>query len=327
MRPEITVNQAKSKETQPMTERRVPTREEVLAYLHERRNWNRWGKDDQVGALNLITPEKRARAAALVRTGRSVSLSRDFPKHPHPGNTYPAQHWMKTVPRGTGGFSADYYGIYYHGIASTHLDALCHTWDDQGMWNGRDPAQEITFEGANFGGVEHWSQGIITRGVLLDVPTYRGEPYVTLERPVHGWELEDIAQAQGVALEPGDAVVVYSGREALQAAFPDKYYGVPFGTPNPERPGLHASCLPFLRDYDIAVLVWDMMDAMPNGYDIPWSVHGAIFAYGIALLDNALLQPLADLCAAQGRYEFMLIIAPLKVVGGTGSPANPIALL
>jgi kynurenine formamidase len=323
----MTVSQAKRKEAQPMTERRIPTRAEVLAYLHERRNWNRWGKDDQVGALNLITPEKRARAAALVRTGQSVSLSRDFPKHPHPGNTYPAQHWMKTVPRGAGGFSADYYGIYYHGIASTHLDALCHTWDDQGMWNGRDPAQEITFEGADFGGVEHWSQGIITRGVLLDVPRYRGEPYVTADKPVHGWELEDIAKAQGVTLEPGDAVVVYSGREALQAAFPDKYYGVPFGTPNPERPGLHASCLPFLRDYDIAVLVWDMMDAMPNGYDIPWSVHGAIFAYGIALLDNALLQPLAEICAAEGRYEFMLIIAPLKVIGGTGSPANPIALL
>ena len=134
-----------------MAERRVPTREEVLGYLHDRRNWGRWGKDDQVGALNLITPEKRVKAAALVRSGRSLSLSRDFPKLPTGGNVYPAQHWMKIVPRGTGGFSADYYGIYYHGIASTHLDALCHTWDDQGMWNGRDPAREITFEGATFG--------------------------------------------------------------------------------------------------------------------------------------------------------------------------------
>jgi len=90
--------------------------------------------------------------------------------------------------------------------------------------------------------------------------------------------------------------------------------------------GVNHRCLAGLRDHDIAVLVWDMMDAMPNGYDIPWSVHGAIFAYGIALLDNALLQPLAEVCTQEGRYEFMLIIAPLKVVGGTGSPANPIAL-
>lgn len=310
-----------------MAERRLPTRQEVLSYLRERRNWGRWGKDDEVGAINLITAEKRINAAALVRSGRSISLSRDFPKTPGPGNIYPAQHWMKTVPRGTGGFSADFYGIYYHGVATTHLDALCHTWDEHGMWNGRDPAREITFEGATFGAVDRWSNGLITRGVLLDVPKHRGEPYVTQDRPVHGWELEDVAKAQGVTLEPGDAIAVYSGREAWQAAHPDRPYGSPFTSGNVARPGLHASCLPFLRDHDVAVLVWDMMDLMPNGYDIPWSVHGAIFAYGVALLDNALLQPLAEACAAEGRYECMLLIAPLKVIGGTGSPANPIAIL
>lgn len=309
-----------------MTERRIPTRAEVLAYLHGRRNWGRWGVNDEVGAINLITPEKRVQAAALVRSGRSVSLSRVFPKEPQHGNPHPAQHWMKTVPRGEGGFSADYYGIYYHGVASTHLDALCHTWDEQGMWNGRDPETEITFEGATFGGVQHWSDGLITRGVLLDVPKHRGEPYVTLDKPVHGWELEDIAKAEGITLEPGDAIVVYSGREALQADHPRQYYHPLLDEKNPARPGLHASCLPFIRDHDIAILVWDMMDLTPNGYDLPWTVHGAIFAYGIALLDNALLQPLSEACAAEGRYEFMLLIAPLKVVGGTGSPANPIAL-
>jgi len=254
-------------------------------------------------------------------------LSRPFPKEPKHGNPHPAQHWMKTVPRGDdAGFSADFYGIFYHGIASTHLDALCHTWDDHGMWNGRDPAKEITFDGATFGGVQHWRDGLITRGVLLDVPKHRGEPYVTLEKPVHGWELHDIARAEGLTLEPGDAVVVYSGREALQAHHPGKYYQPSLDIFSPERPGLHASCLPFLHENDIAILVWDMMDFTPNGYELPWSVHGAIFAYGIALLDNALLQPLAEVCAAEGRYAFMLMIAPLFVEGGTGSPANPIAL-
>jgi kynurenine formamidase len=234
---------------------------------------------------------------------------------------------MKIVERGEdAGFSADFYGIFYHGIASTHLDALCHTWDDNGMWNGRDPDQEITFDGATFGGVEHWKDGLITRGVLLDVPKHRGEPYVTFDKPVHGWELEDIAKAEGLTLEPGDAVVVYSGREKMQAEHPGKYYQPSLDLFMPERPGLHASCLPFLHDHDIAILVWDMMDFTPNGYDLPWSVHGAIFAYGLALLDNALLEPLAEVCAAEGRYEFMLTIAPLFVEGGTGSPANPIAL-
>ena len=124
-----------------------------------------------------------------------------------------------------------------------------------------------------------------------------------------------------IDLEPGDALVVYSGREAWQSAHsPGPGY-------TPPSPGLHASCLPYLRDHDIAVLVWDLMDANPNEYDLPWTVHGAIFAYGVALVDNALLQPLAQACAEEGRYEFMLTLAPLPFIGGTGSPVNPLALL
>jgi hypothetical protein len=309
-------------------ERRLPTPAEVMSYLHERRNWGRWGKDDQKGAMNLVTPAKRVAAARLVRSGRSVSLSRPFPKEPGINNVFPAHHFMRTHERlPAGGFAADYYGIYYHGIASTHLDALCHTWDDQGMWNGRDPKKEITFEGAAFGSVEHWSdEGIVTRGVMLDVPRFRGEPCVTFEKPVHGWELEDICKARGLTLEPGDAIVVNCGREAWQAANPDRPYGRPFGGGVNERPGLHVSCLPFLRDHDVSLLVWDMLDHSPPGYDIPWAVHGCLFAYGVALLDNALLEPVARACIEEQRDEFMLVISPLPVKGGTGSPANPLAI-
>ena len=255
-----------------------------------------------------------------------MSLSRPFPTEPGPNNALPAQHYMRTLPRGTGGFAADYYGIFYHGVASTHIDALCHTWDDEAMWNGRDPRKEITFDGATFGAIEHWADGIITRGVMLDVPRHRGVPCVTQETPVHGWELEDILATTGLTLEPGDAVCVYAGREAWQAANPDRPYSRPFGPGRQERPGLHVSCLSFLRDHDVSVLVWDMLDHLPIGYDIPWGVHAALFAYGVALLDNALLEPLARASVEEGRNEFMLVIAPLKVVGGTGSPANPLAV-
>jgi kynurenine formamidase len=300
-------------------QRTVPTKEEVLGYLRDRRNWNRWGKDDQRGAINLITPEKRRAAAAEVRSGRSVSLSREWPKTPGPGNPNPAQHWMRWIERANGGGVVDYYGIVYHGFTTTHIDALCHVWDEHGLWNGRDPKQEITSAGTSWGDVDQWRDGIVTRGVLLDVPKHRGEPYVTMEKPVHGWELEDIAKEQGVTLEPGDALLVYSGRERWHQGNPD-WAG------SPQRPGLHASCLPFIRDNDVALLGWDMMDAGPNEYDVPWTVHGVIFAYGVALLDNALLEPLANACQEEGRYTFMLTVAPLRVVGGTGSPANPIAL-
>src|SRR3989442_7431070 len=108
-----------------MLERPLPTEQEVVGWIRQRRNWGRWGEDDQVGAINLITPAKRAAAARLVRSGRSVSLSRPFPKDPGPNNPLPAQHYMKTLPRGKGGVSADYYRIFYHCVSSTPIDALC----------------------------------------------------------------------------------------------------------------------------------------------------------------------------------------------------------
>ena len=309
-----------------MPTRPLPTDAEVRSWIRERRNWGRWGKDDQMGAMNLVTPARRVAAAQLVKSGRSISLSRPFPKEPSANNAFPAHHYMRSLPRGNGGFAADYYGIFYHGVASTHIDALCHTWDDEAMWNGRDPKKEIGFDGAAFGSIDHWADGIVTRGVMLDVPRHRGTTHVTQDAPVHGWELEDILTARKITLQPGDAVCVYSGRDAWQAANPDLSYGRPFGGGPQERPGLHISCLPFLRDHDVSMLVWDMLDHLPIGYDVAWAVHACLFAYGVALLDNALLEPLAKVCAEEKRDDFMLVVAPLRVVGGTGSPANPIAV-
>ncbi len=300
----------------------LPSKAEVDSYLRDRRNWGRWGSKGGAGAINLITPQKRVAAARLVRSGRAVCLSRPFPVTPSVENARPAQHYMWRSPGGPngGGAAFDYYGIYYHGQSATHIDALCHTWDDNGMWDGKDPNDVITFSGARYGGIDEWRDGILTRGVLLDVPRHRGKPYVTIEEPVHGWELEAVAASQGLKLEPGDAVAVYSGREAYAREHGGFWGG------GPQRPGLHESCLPFLRDHDISVLLWDMMDIRPTQYQVPWGVHGAIFAYGIALVDNALLEPLAKACAEDGRYEFMLSISPLNVAGGTGSPVNPIAV-
>ena len=271
----------------------------------------------------MLTDEKRAGAARLVQKGRAVTLSREFPVTPAANNPSPALHYMRRGTRPNGGGSAtDFYGISYHGQATTHLDALCHVWDSNGMWNGRDADDVIDFDGAKWGSVEHWKEGIITRGVLLDVPRFRGTDFVTHEEPIHGWELEDVAKAEGITLSPGDAICVYGGREAWNRVNP--LWG---SDPNGHRAGLHASCLKFLRESDCCLLVWDMMDYQPNGYDLPWSVHGSIFAYGIGLLDNALLEPLAQVCAEENRWEFMLTVNPLRVVGGTGSPVNPIALI
>ena len=303
-------------------DRHIPTQDEVNAQLWGRTNWGRWGDDDERGTLNLITPEKRLEAVSLVQTGETVSLSRPLPTKLLPSTPKPAQHYTMWADRAAGwGAAFDFYGTEYHGHTTTHIDALCHVWGPDGLYNGRDPKETLTPYGARANDVSAFQGGIVTRGVLLDVTRHRGAPFVTTDAPVHGWELAEIAAAQGVSVGAGDALLIYSGREAYYASEPEKVFGAP------PIPGLHATCLPFIRDSDVALLVWDLMDMKPSGYEIEWGVHGVIPAYGLPLLDNALLEPLAARCAALGRYEFMLMVLPLVVQGGTGSPVNPVVML
>ena len=304
-----------------MADDRIPTREQVEGYLHDRRNWKRWGDKSAAGAINLITPQKRIDAAKLVRSGRALSLSRPLPVAPAPNNPKPVQHYTHTLELpDEGGGALDYMGIYQHGFSVTHLDALCHAWDKHGMWDGKDPKEEISFDGGRYGSIDVWQDGIMTRGVLLNVPKHRGNPYVTFDSPVHGWELEEIAAAQHVTIEPGDAVLLYSGLEAYDRD------GGQYGSDMSHIPGVHASCLPFIRDHDVALWCWDMTEMMPNGYGLAWSIHGILYSYGVALIDNAFLEPLAQACEEEGRFEFLFTVNPLVLVGGTGSPVNPVVV-
>ncbi|MEX2081433.1 MAG: cyclase family protein, partial [Dehalococcoidia bacterium] len=139
---------------------------------------------------------------------------------------------------------------------------------------------------------------------------------------------EAAAEAQGSPLLPGDAVIVYSGRDAFYRANPSASPG------QRPTPGLHADCLPVLRQHDAAILGWDLLDASPSGYDMfdgprvpggPIHVIGIVYM-GLPLLDNARLEPLASACSEEGRWEFLLTTNPLNVRGGTGSPVNPVAV-
>jgi kynurenine formamidase len=177
--------------------------------------------------------------------------------------------------------------------------------------------------------IDKWSDGIVTRGILLDVPRFRGTQCVTMEAPVHDQELTAIARAQGVEVLPGDALVVFSGRTAWDAThspWGGDHSRDSSGEPVESRPGLHASCVRFIRDTDASVLVWDMMDMKPNEYGLRFTVHSVLSQFGVALVDNALLEPVAEACRQEERYEFALLLAPLRVAGGTGSPINPIAM-
>ena len=299
-----------------------PSEEEVRSYFETCSNWGRWGPDDSAGTINLITPAKRREAAALVQSGRSVSCSYPLNTQGAPGNWNPAQHFMRIGPAS----SADYIGLVFHGYATTHVDALCHIFWEGKMWNGKEAAEEVTSAGARTGAVAAWKDGIITRGVLLDIPRLRGTDYVTPDQPTRGWELEAAAAAEGVELRPGDAVLVRGARPAFLAGNPGMVPGIP------PTPGLHVDCVPVLKQADAAILGWDMLDSRPHSYplfdDAPGGpVHVLTIVFmGLPLLDNAFLDPLAEACAEEGRWEFMLNIAPLHVRGGTGSPVNPIAV-
>ena len=301
-----------------MPQQQPPSEEDVRGYFEMCSNWGRWGPDDSAGTVNHITAEKRREAAALVRSGRAVSAAYPLNTVGGPGNWNPAQHYVRSLPD----FSVDYIGLLFHGYATTHIDALCHVFWEGKMYNGK-PSTDVTSVGARSGAVDAWKNGITTRGVLIDIPKFRGEPFVTIEKPVRAWEIEDAANAQGTPLRPGDAVLVYSGRPAYFAANPSAVPGVP------PSPGLHVDCAPYLKQKDAAILGWDMMDATPSGYQVfpGLSVHVLTIVFmGMPLLDNAFLEPLAKACAEEGRHEFLLTINPLNVRGGTGSPVNPVAI-
>ncbi|MFQ5521832.1 MAG: cyclase family protein, partial [Candidatus Methylomirabilia bacterium] len=290
-----------------MSDWTAPTQAHIEGYFKELNNWGRWGDNDQVGTVNLITAAKRAAAEALVRTGRTVSLARDI--GPQPALMY---HVTFPLNRERAEVVLDRFDLVYHGFTITHIDALCHVAFDGQLYNGRPFAQSLTPAGATWCPIDPLFEGITTRGVLLDVAAGRTEGYVTVGKPVTPRELDAVAARGGVKVEPGDVVVVRSGQEAFQRANPD---WVPRVSPHP---GLHISCLEWFREHDIAAIAWDMMDERPIGYaGYGMGTHLGIPFLGLALIDNVYPERLATACAEAGRHEFLFTATPLRLVGST----------
>ncbi|MSP21756.1 MAG: hypothetical protein EXR66_01830 [Dehalococcoidia bacterium] len=197
--------------------RTPPTPEEFTDYKRRFSNWSRWGAEDEFGTLNFMPPAVRRSAAAMVTEGRSVSCANPLAVTPAPRNQNPAQHCMRFGPTG----SSDYIGVSYHDFVNTHIDALCHIWTEPWgqMYNGR-LSSDFSTTGSRSNSVDRWRDGIVTRGVLYDVPRFRGTPHVAVDRHVHGGDLADIAKAQGVEPRPGDAVLVRSGTAPFFEANP-----------------------------------------------------------------------------------------------------------
>ncbi|MBM4183239.1 MAG: cyclase family protein [Gemmatimonadetes bacterium] len=284
-------------------------------------NWGRWGPNDELGALNLITPAKRLAAAALVRRGRTVSLARTADPVQSVDNPCPIQWEMVTASQSGATDRVAYPCI--HGPGTTHLDGFAHRFFGGRMWNGYPVADLVTREeGAKRNAVLTMKDGIVTRGVLYDIPRLKGVPYLDAGTSITVADLEAWEARTGVRAGPGDAMLLRWGRWARREAVGMFDTGL-------EAAGFDNSVIPWLKARDVAIIGWETPGYTPRPEgDLPTlALHDfALTILGIHLLDRADLDALAQVAAEEGRWEFMLMIAPLPIPNGTGSPVNPLAV-
>ena len=311
----------------------TPNEKEVLSYFQKFSNWGRWGEDDQKGTLNFLTSEKILDSIALIKEGVTVSCARPLTFDPSPDAVGPAVHYM--VESGEGWASGDkvtsrasqaatdYIGMVFHGYTVTHIDSLAHFFWEGKMYNGRPSHLVSTNLGATAESVEVAGDGIVTRGILVDVPKIRGVEW--LERG-EGVMPEDILKAEqecGFEIGEGDVLLIRTGQ------YHRRNVEGPVDFRKEGSTACHAACLPLFHERNIAMLGTDTgNDIMPAPYpNVIQPIHQVgIVAMGLWILDNANLDDLARECDKRNRWEFSLNIGPLKLCNTTGSPVNPIAI-
>src|SRR5882672_4346425 len=280
------------------------------------KNWGRWGPDDQLGSVNLITGAKRKQALALARTGETVSLAHTLLTEKADDNSSPFEH---TMLRGN---NMDRYAIQYHGYAHSHIDALCHILYKEQTYNGYARADVNTDKGCTKLGIDNLKNGIVTRGILIDIPRLRNLPYLEPGTAIYVEDLEAWEKKAAVKIAAGDAIFLRTGRWARREKLGPWNVGQ-------SAAGLHASVAPWIKARGVAFLgsdaAEDVTPSMVEGIALP--IHTLmITGLGMNLLDNQDLEALGDASAKFNRWEFMLTIAPVPVTGGTGFPLNAIAM-
>ena len=292
-------------------------------------NWGRWGEGDQLGTLNLISAETREAAVRGCTGASSIGLGNLWPVDPAPDNLWPAQHRMVRAGDvgeypGVPGLNValDYIGVECHGVATSHVDALCHVFVGGSMYNDY-PAADVKSTGAERNDVMPMSDGVVARGVILDIPALKGVDYLDGTVRIGPDDLQAAETAQGVTVGAGDVLIVHLGREARAAA--EGAFNSALGLA-----GLHPACVPWLHERGVAMLGSDgMNDPQPNwdapGWPIPVHYLG-ICGMGMTLMHNLATERLVSHCRDAARHDFLFALAPLKVPGATGSPANPLAI-
>jgi kynurenine formamidase len=280
-------------------------------------NWGRWGKKDELGTLNLVTPAKRKQAAALVREGLSVSLASNIPTEKAEDVPCPAQWEMLSLNLDKIAFPC------IHGPGITHLDSFAHVYYHGKMWNGDLVSEVVTKEhGPTKSSIIAMKDGIVTRGVLYDMARLKGVPYLEPGTRIYAEDLEAWEKISGAKAGPGDVLLLGWGRWVRRA----KVGPWPIVQ---QTAGLDNSVIPWLKKRDIAILGWETpgYNPKPEGDVAGDQVHNfALTILGIHILDRADLTAVSEAAAARKRWEFMVTIAPLPIPHGTGSPVNPIAV-
>jgi kynurenine formamidase len=319
-----------------MKARNVPHVRELLE--NSPKNWGKWGPDDEVGSLNYLTPAQILKGIATVKQGKSFTLQVRM-GDPDGDPVWPGRQGAKRMSvmdrghyncgkgpvfPGSYQYADDVMFMYLQG--STQYDALGHVWYDDQIWNGYDADTTI-------GGLAKASvcaigeRGVVGRGVLIDIARYRKKDVLDPGETFTHLDLLAAAEAQGVTIEKRDILIIRTGWiGSFYKKDRAEFYA------NFKEPGLTYSpeLVQWFHDMEIPNLVTDTIanevttDPV-SGVDLP--LHNALMRnLGVALTEIAQLDPLADDCAADGQYTFLYTAAPLKVVGGTGAPVNPVVV-
>jgi len=292
---------------------------ELEAMFRRCSNTGKWGANDELGTLNYITPAKRVAAAQLVKTGEVVSVARDLSTRQSKTNGQPVVHMMMFSAANSPS-CGDYFTIASHGMVVTHMDALCHfSWKDQ-LYNGRKRSETLTPSGARWGSIYAQKQGIVTRGVLLDVAAARGVKWYEPDEYVTVADLEAAEKRQRVRVESGDAIFVRTGMERMEMELGEQDIY--------PRAGLHAECAEWMHNRQVSVYGGDCIEKLPYPSEsFTSAVHMIVLAsMGLPILDWPALTELASTCERLGRWDYLLTTAPLRLPGGTASPINPLAI-
>lgn len=307
------------------------TIEQVNRWETELSNWDRWGKNDERGALNLVTPKKQVEATRLVKDGVTVSLAHfaDLDKAADNFSFGETKHTMVFRDPNTGkvrgALDAISFGI--HDGTNSHLDALCHYAlprdGKQLVFNGHP--QDLDEKGCKANGIDRMGPGIITRGILVDLPLLKGVAYLEPGTPIYVSDLEAWEKYAGVKIASGDALFIRTGRWARRAKLGAWNVGR-------EAAGLHASAMPWIKQRDISLLGSDAVnDVQPSGVvgsgeAANRPVHTlAIAVLGVPLVDNGYFEDAAREAAARKRWEFMTTVQFTRIPGGTASTFNALA--